>query len=98
MSHERDVSNEQIVDYRVRLMDLSEDEVWALGLSFFESAPIYQKRHGPTIIANASELPRESEERRCRWITSRQVSAKIPFELYSSSANAEWPNDGIKCR
>ena len=71
------------------MVDLAEDEVWALGLSFSQSVAIYQRRHGPMIIANESELPRELEEHGCRWIISRQVPVKRQFE-YAYSANAMW--------
>ena len=43
-------------------MTFSKDEVWALGLSFFPAVPIYQRRDGPIIMANASELPPEKSE------------------------------------
>ena len=43
-------------------MTFSEDSVWALGLSFFPAVPIYQRRDGPIIMANASELPPRSRK------------------------------------
>ena len=61
-------------------MTFSEDLVWALRLSFFPAVPIYQRRDGPIIMANASELPlEESEEHAARWITSRQDTVKRKF-------------------